>query len=517
MADIVIKALGKSGVNLDVDPLLLEDSELRDAQNLVHETSSARQGGIKNRPGLTTFTSAPLSGPILGGIGMAVAGVARATGAGAGPGTGGTGPGDGGPPGGTGPTATGPAPGPWDPTGPIFNGGRLVITGRNALRSDGSHFGDTWYVAGEDWSGGTALITTGPPGGQPNAMGGNPDVGPQDYASKAACIHDGYLYYFSGITLATGNQRPTVRRTNGFIDEKVVTVPRNANFTGAGSDQTLLEFLSADGYVWFTEMTRRRVGGTGPTRARLFRLDPEAKALVNCPMPTYFDSVVAGSGVVAFPIEYHNGHVYVGSYTDSVTGAANIQPMRVTATGAVEGTFGLAIGAPERNVSTMKSFDGQLFIGGGLPINATGDAFAHLWQFAIDGATGGVSVTSVMTPTGAGASGATGNHFPSMAIFKSQLYASYFNPGNGAAIYKFDGTTWTGSFAVTTGAQLRRYFLFPDKNTLYAMGIASDPGTGAPCYLTTADGVTWTDRSTTFTGATGTQTAFPTFFAFEQS
>jgi hypothetical protein len=69
MATLDLRTLGLKGVNVDKDPLELEDDELRQAQNTIHEPLG-RNAGITKRPGLTPFNTAVLTGAIRGGIGV---------------------------------------------------------------------------------------------------------------------------------------------------------------------------------------------------------------------------------------------------------------------------------------------------------------------------------------------------------------------------------------------------------------------------------------------------------------
>ena len=79
MPAITIRALGAKGVNVDASPSLLDDAELRDSQNFFHESTDAHGGALRTRRGFTPFVLSSLGAPILGGIGMAVRGTARAT------------------------------------------------------------------------------------------------------------------------------------------------------------------------------------------------------------------------------------------------------------------------------------------------------------------------------------------------------------------------------------------------------------------------------------------------------
>lgn len=68
---IDIKNLGTSGVNVDKNPLELDDNELIQSQNAVVEVTSGRST-LRKRTGLTPLT-ATLSGVVLGGVGVQLA------------------------------------------------------------------------------------------------------------------------------------------------------------------------------------------------------------------------------------------------------------------------------------------------------------------------------------------------------------------------------------------------------------------------------------------------------------
>ena len=66
---LIIYAIGSKGVNVDKNPLQLDDSELRQAQNAISDPLGVELG-LTNRPGVDKFNSAVAAGPILGGIGV---------------------------------------------------------------------------------------------------------------------------------------------------------------------------------------------------------------------------------------------------------------------------------------------------------------------------------------------------------------------------------------------------------------------------------------------------------------
>lgn len=61
--------IGAKGVNVDSDPISLDDQELRLAQNAIRDPLG-EDSGLRKRPGLLAFNTSLLSGAILGGICM---------------------------------------------------------------------------------------------------------------------------------------------------------------------------------------------------------------------------------------------------------------------------------------------------------------------------------------------------------------------------------------------------------------------------------------------------------------
>jgi hypothetical protein len=59
--------LGILGVNVDKDEILLDDAELRQAQNAIREPLGG-VGGIRKRPGLTPFNVSNTADRVLGGV-----------------------------------------------------------------------------------------------------------------------------------------------------------------------------------------------------------------------------------------------------------------------------------------------------------------------------------------------------------------------------------------------------------------------------------------------------------------
>lgn len=66
---VVVDQFGVKGVNVDKNPLELDQSELTKGQNCVSDPSSGR-ASLRKRPGLIAFTTSLMAGVVLGGIGV---------------------------------------------------------------------------------------------------------------------------------------------------------------------------------------------------------------------------------------------------------------------------------------------------------------------------------------------------------------------------------------------------------------------------------------------------------------
>lgn len=65
MASIKVTELGLNGVNVDKNPLELDDNEVRQAQNAISTVGTSRS--IRKRPGLGVFNVDESTGAVLGG------------------------------------------------------------------------------------------------------------------------------------------------------------------------------------------------------------------------------------------------------------------------------------------------------------------------------------------------------------------------------------------------------------------------------------------------------------------
>lgn len=71
MGVVKIRTLGLKGVNVDKNPLVLDEDEVQQAQNFVSE-QLGNVAGVVNRPGLVAF-SEDGGDAVLGGVGLVTA------------------------------------------------------------------------------------------------------------------------------------------------------------------------------------------------------------------------------------------------------------------------------------------------------------------------------------------------------------------------------------------------------------------------------------------------------------
>ena len=66
MAKLTVEHMGIGGVNVDKNPLELDENELTQATNAVTDPSSGRST-LRKRPGLIAFSTSATAGTVLGG------------------------------------------------------------------------------------------------------------------------------------------------------------------------------------------------------------------------------------------------------------------------------------------------------------------------------------------------------------------------------------------------------------------------------------------------------------------
>lgn len=66
MGKLIVESMGQAGVNVDKNPLELDDNELTQAGNAIVDPSGGRSS-LRKRPGLVAHTTSVTAGTVLGG------------------------------------------------------------------------------------------------------------------------------------------------------------------------------------------------------------------------------------------------------------------------------------------------------------------------------------------------------------------------------------------------------------------------------------------------------------------
>lgn len=565
--------MGHTGVVLDpntLEPGVPLDA-LEIAQNAVQDPKEGHGGAVRKRPGLAQFNVAWAGGVILGGIPMPVAGFggAPAAGGGAPIGTGdvddGSSVGTGdmtGAPGGTfdgGPAAT-TTPGASvfgggeGGVGTLFGGARLFVVGRSGSDATvGQEGGSGWYVSSKGLAD-SAIIRI-PPG---------PPIAAYDFPPTAefpamwgtpACVDTiglSGLYYAAAygdqvngvenrtIPSTTSQIGNPIRNTNGAIDRLVATIPLNTRdqartdydgtppYTGVRRSAITFMHQGIDGFIYvgvkdkYTGQATTYPTAATASTGRVFRMDATTGALVEWVIDNHDVSIFNALNYVPIAANYFNGVLMVGVFFN----VADDAEIGLTATNGTdtssEGTFTSSGGAGTGKTACVSfcQYNERLFMG--TAEWKTTPGLATLWSRrpgAFVDATGPAWEAAVI-PSGVGAA-ANGNYWPSMVVFNGALYATYYNPGPVARVYKIvandPGNPLSTSFTVTVALASMNgipHYLFVDDGVMYAIGAGDTFATSA---WVTLDGATWTEKTANLPAGATSSRIRPHFFGLNQS
>lgn len=525
MAKIDVKTLGKTGVILDpnsLDPTVPDDA-LRSAQNAIHDPTLGYGGALRKRKGFARF-SFNGGGAILGGIPMAVAGTggAPATGGGGTTGTS-TGSGDGtGAPGGTNDggnpvygNAGGVGAGSFNGGSAIFGGKKLIVIGRT---DNLSSLGSGWYITSKGFNDIALLATTpGPPmnGFVPDNVSGSLNRYCAGQAMSGSAQDEGMFARPNGILFYPGRVDPalqsssgavglpTIHRCDGASDAVVATIPVNPlwSFSGQTHGMQIISMCTRFGdgdHIYVMVLDRKggseTMAGDGIRIYKMSTVDYGLTEVFNSLSTNY--NAVTGTGSVLG--SGAGQEVWFGTLQQSSSACAPFYSLAAAAgfpdgfadwTG-YEGTY-----ADKSDVTCMAIFQNCLFVG---HANLAGTpAYAKIVSNSL--ASGLTLSGGDLTASGGGA--VNGNFFVSMCVFNGKLYASYYNHGDTAKIYCFDGTSWSAVFTSSGSGDRVPYNLHTDEDgdILYAYGARETPSNTAH-FMTSTDGTTWVDKSSNLTG-----------------
>lgn len=514
-----IYAPGRSGVILDLSALdpSMPDNALRSSQNAIHDPTLGRAGALKQRPGFQRFNGANAGGKILGGIPLVVPGTGGAPAAPPGAPIGA--PGD--------PTTTPGDPPNYPATTPALFGAPIVL-GRidnTAVNTGGSG----WYASTEGLAALATLLTTpGPPG---VAYSYPPTTNFPGLRGRP-CAFDpiNRILYYAIAHNQASNTQVSVRSTNGFVDQLLVTIPYNTYATT--NDAKRMHVMG----MWLVDKTtlylamKDRAGGqdsNGLNMGRLLKLDLASLSLTeinlaNTVQPAAeFDHLVYA--VALFPAinalfitecDLNASELY---QRDTPGGGAfnvvGVTPDQLK--GGEFQAFGNSCNSsclmPFPQFSSVQA-NQRLFVG--TIVNTAGAAYGATVWMRNRTAVGAASAWSSAKQFDAGFLGVSPvnfNYINSIVEFKGNLYVSHYNPGVSATIAKlvpnygntggdafetdgfWDGTgTWSVAFQKTSGS-IVPYELSVAGNYLYAVGSLGVGG--AVNAQVTTDGASWTDVS----------------------
>jgi hypothetical protein len=519
-----VTQFGQGGVNVDANPLDMADNELRSSQNAEHTGLSGRKGGLSTRQGLAQFNTSRLSGAVLGGIEMPVAGTGGA------PAAGGGGNNTGSPiPGITGDnlgagltidssTNVGAATPPSEPlgqSGVLFGGSRLLLIGRHDddLNVLSKQTGYGWYLTSKECQDDALKITSGSGGCVVGPFGFPVDSTPRyspasdtadsvNHGQQGYAEANGVLYYGAAFDTAfdVNPTKATLRRYDGHTDSLVCTFPHNNYLvTAVASFKTSVSCVLvkyADGNVCYVAVLDKEFGIPAYFHGRIFKvtgLDAGNYALTeifNSLNPANGAPFVSShtTGFAPYVLENFGGNLWFGMWRGHQILDSDLDPYIVQLQGS---GFVIAnnVSADHSStklsdVSCMRPFQGSLFFGYRVHSNDTGGytpQFAKIMKLDPDG-----TLTESLN-TDDGGTAADTNAAAAMRLFGGNLYATLFNPSSPstASVKKFDGASWTTvlNFA-SLGVPLN---LGVDDGVLYTWG--------EDILYSSLDGITWTNRS----------------------
>lgn len=443
MGNLSVYNFGQLGVNVDKDPLQLEDGELATAQNVI--PNPIGDGGLVNRHGLVKLNAvaaADTSTGIIGGVGVPLVNLSAAA--------------------------------------------RTIYIGRTNTAHGGA-----WAKSTDNFASVATVVTDSTPanprGKNASASTGSTDYGIADFSTGATflvgqpgsgCVVNNVLYYAADNYIAyngSGYTAPTIRKFDGTVDSYVCTLPYNPDAGATSVCKGVLSMLTANGYIYLTTFD----GGTTSAdyRGRAFQLNTISGAL--SPLGATFTL-----GHLPYALTYWMGRLWVGSHTGDTASNGNIYAFRP----GIDAAWTLDHTGTNGNYCSLVGYNGYLYAGT-MQAAAT---FAKIEQRDSLG-----TYTTSLTATGGTAR--QYNAVVSMATFGTNLYACYWN-NDGTAIgkiYKYDGTSWTTAYNGSGATAIQTSGMFLYNNKLYAVGNSNSQIT----LLFTTDGSSWTDRTTNFGGA----------------
>lgn len=457
-----VYGLGSLGVNVDSNPINLEDGELTKSQNAIHDPVGSG-GGLRKRPGLVKINSIAAAGSIVGAVNVPLVKPS---------------------------------------TYKFFQGRRINATTAG------------WNVSTDEFA--NAATTGGPDGFDANATPRVPDyvwatlanTDDRQYAfgGRPLVTYKNRIYY-AGNDYTVGTTAPSIRMWDGTVDYKLATIPYNPDTAVAVSRAILCMIVGGDGKIYLTTYDGGSYAGN-TVKSRVFQFDPENGVLQQIGSRFPF---AAETARVPYALAWHMGRLWTATFTGGVTATQRSYFIRPGLdTNWTNESASVGANGP---ICGLQSFQGQLYL-----LSMADAGAAALIRLRSTAAAYSTAKTPALNEGGSVpvmSDFGIFNHWGGSAVFGGNLYVAYFNynaadTARYARIYKYDGTTWTIPFFPDANADtaVPYHSAFVVNGKLYMVSSPSYDGTAGVVnrILRTADGTTWTDVSSGLTS--NSQTGF---------
>lgn len=403
--------LGSLGVNVDKNPINLEDGELSKAQNAIHDPSGS-MGGIRKRKGLTKVNSVAAAGAVKGAIGV--------------------------------PISIGTAGNDIPAVAP---NSRLFIQARRITSTTAG-----WNTSTDAWA--TSPTTGGPSGYDANATPRVPDYmwpamlhtgdtqghSRAAYSGKPSCMYKNKFFY-AGNDYTYQVTSPSIRMFDGSADYLLGRVPTRS---GVVAEAIIDMIVGGDDFIYFVTQDTG-VFSANTLKTRIFQLDPESGAIaqIGSSFPLSPETVR-----VPYVLAWHQGRLWartIGGGISSVSQRVYYFRIGIDSEWTSDATEAFESGV------VLASFQGQLFMG--TRVDAANPARIRVRSPL------GVYSTSLTVALNEGGSVPVipaafgyGNFFGAAAVFDGNLYVSWYDGQVSATttagdrymrIYKYNGSAWS--------------------------------------------------------------------------
>ena len=415
-----VYGIGSLGVNVDKNPLQLEDGELTKAQNAITDDDGSA-GGLRKRPGLTKLNSVAAAGAIKGAIGVPI--------------DVGTAMNDGG---------LTPSPALAPDTRAYFAGRR--ITGTTA----------GWNTSTDTFA--TSPTTGGPDGYDANATPRVPDYLWTGFAESGTTLNKerafrsgkpGVMFdnrfYYAGNDYTWNSTAPSIRMWDGTADYLIGRVPSRA---GTVCEAVIDMIVGGDDKIYFSTHDDGLLA-SNTLQARVFQLDPDSGAILQ--MGGLFP-LAPETSRVPYALAWGLGRLWTRTHGAGLASVSHlVYYIRPEIDSAWTSESLAAISTTAFGANACHFYNGRLFMATpgdiSVPAEIQVRSTQAVYSVSKQVATGDASPSTV--------SHGYANHFGAMTTFGGNLYASYFNQRGAendntgdkyARIYKYDGSSWTVVF-----------------------------------------------------------------------